>query len=387
MVGLLARLRDAHNTVLVVEHDPAVIATADHIVDLGPGAGENGGRIEFQGSPQQLGHARTATARMMSTPIHVNPQPRLAHSTITIAHANTNNLHDVTVDVPLHLLTAISGVAGSGKSSLFAKELPLQHPEFMVIDQVPLRGGSRSTPATALGIADLIRREFSRSTGLEASWFSPNAKGGCPTCKGKGVILTDLAFLDDVQTTCEACNGTRFNSTALAAVHGGYNIAEVLEMNARRAATVFSNSSEIVRRLRWMNDVGLGYLSIGQGTNSLSGGERQRLQLARTLCERTEPEELKIVLDEPTSGLHGDDVDRLLGLLDTLVDSGATVIAIEHDQRVIAHADHVIDIGPGAGRKGGRIVYAGTPEGLLAAPDSLTGAYLRDATRARITSR
>ena len=378
LLGLLARLRDAHNTVLVVEHHPAVIAAADHIIDLGPGSGRDGGRIQFEGTPQDLQSADTATGRMMHSPIHINRQPRTAHAKATIAHATRNNLHDVTVDLPLRVLTAVSGVAGSGKSTLFADELPRQHPEFLVIDQAPLRGASRSSPATILGLADPIRQAFSRTTGLHPSWFSPNAKGACPTCKGKGVIVTDLAFLDDVQTVCEACNGTRFNPTSLAATLGGHTIAEVLAMNASLAAAVFSNSPEIVGKLSWLSDIGLGYLSIGQSTASLSGGERQRLQLARTLTEVEDLTTLRIVLDEPTSGMHGDDVDQLLAVLDRLVDGGATIVAIEHDQRVIAHADHVIDIGPGAGGEGGRVVYSGVPQGLLAAPTSLTGKYLRD---------
>lgn len=376
LLTLLTELRDAHNTVLVVEHHPAVIAAADHIIDLGPGAGIEGGLVQFHGPPGALAATDTATGRMLREPARITRHPRQPTQTVTIAHASTHNLRDVTVQVPLGVLTAVSGVAGSGKSSLIADALPRQHPEFTVIGKEPLRGGNRSTPATVIGIAEPIRNAFGAANGVAAPWFSANARGACPVCKGKGVIVTDLAFLDDVSSPCEACNGTRFNPTALAATLDGHTIADVLAMNAGQTADVFADHPEITGRLRWLADVGLGYLTIGQGTDTLSGGERQRLLLARHLAEVPDPAHLRLVLDEPTAGLHGSDTDRLLSLFDRLVDDGATIVVIEHNQRVITHADHVIDIGPGAGHEGGSVVYYGPPAGLHTAPDSLTGRYL-----------
>jgi excinuclease UvrABC ATPase subunit len=406
LLRLLARLRDAGNTVLVVEHHPAVITAADHVVELGPGAGADGGTLVFEGSPSALltaGATGTATSRMLRTPVRINEHPREPHGWLRIEDARDHNLRHVTVEVPLGVLTAVSGVAGSGKSTLFAEVLPDRHPEFTVIGQGPLAGGSRSVPATVLGIAEPIRRLFGTVNGISPSWFSPNAKGACPECKGKGVIVTDLAFMDDVDTPCEACGGTRFNRAALGARFQGHSIAEVLAMNAERAAALFaeeppsaggpgrsasggSGASDIGRRLRWLADVGLGYLGIGQATSTLSGGERQRLLLAKHLAEagagsggsRPLPG-LRLVLDEPTAGLHGEDTDRLLALLDRLVDAGASVVVIEHDLRVIAHADHVIDIGPGAGHEGGTVIHEGPPEGLLTCEESVTGRYLRKA--------
>lgn len=382
LTAILRRLRDAHNTVLVVEHHPDVIAAADHVIDLGPGGGAQGGRVQFEGAPEALRRSATSTGRVLASPVRINSRPRAAGGWVRLEHANLHNLRDVAVDIPLGVLIAVSGVAGSGKSSLIAEELPLRHPEFTVVGQEPLHGGGRSTPATVLGIAEPIRDAFARATGLAASWFSANGRGACPACRGRGVITTDLAFLDDVSTTCEACGGTRFNPTALAATMGGHTIADVLAMNAGRAAGLLPDP-RIAGRLRWLDDVGLGYLAIGQGADTLSGGERQRLLLARRLAETPEPSRLRLVLDEPTAGLHGADVDRLLRLFDRLVDAGATILAIEHNQRVIAHADHIIDLGPGAGHDGGTVVYQGPPAGLAADRRSVTGAYLRDAARPR----
>jgi excinuclease UvrABC ATPase subunit len=379
LLRLLRRLRDAHNTVLVVEHHPDVITAADHVIDLGPAAGADGGRVQYEGPPGGLPQSETATGRTVGTALRLNSRPRDHERTVRISRASAHNLRGVTVDVPLAVLTAVSGVAGSGKSSLFAGELPRQHPEFVVITQGPLRGGGRSNPATVLDIADGIRRVFSAATGLDPSWFSANARGACPTCKGKGAIVTDLAFLDDVRTPCEACVGSRFGATTLAATLDGRTIADVLAMTAGEAAPLFTAHAEIRDRLAWLDEVGLGYLSIGRSLDTLSGGERQRLQLARQLAETSEPESLHIVLDEPTAGLHGSDIDTLLSLFDRLVVGGATIIAIEHSQRVIAHADHVIDVGPGAGSRGGTIVYEGPPSGLVDATDSLTGRHLRPA--------
>jgi excinuclease UvrABC ATPase subunit len=380
LLELLTKLRDAHNTILVVEHHPAVIAAADHVIDLGPGGGSDGGIIQFEGRPDELTATDTTTGHVLRTPIHFKEQPRPARGTVTIAHAASHNLRDVTVDVPLGVLTAVSGVAGSGKSTLIASELPRQHPDFIVIGQAPLRGGIRSTPATVLGVAAPIRDIFSKATGLHPSWFSANGRGACPVCKGRGVIVTDLAFLDDVQTDCDACGRTRFSPTARAATLHDRNIADLLAMNPAHAADLLAEHSHIARRLGWLDRVGLGYLSIGQSLDTLSGGERQRLLLAHHLADTDTSDNLRIVLDEPTAGLHGSDVDRLLALCDDLVDSGATLILIEHNQRVIAHADHVIDVGPGAGFNGGTIVFQGTPADLATDLMSITGQYLRGTT-------
>ncbi|GII96554.1 excinuclease ABC subunit UvrA [Sinosporangium siamense] len=379
LLDLLNRLRDAGNTILVVEHHPAVIAAADHVIDLGPRAGALGGAVQFEGTPAELRRTGTPTGRVLRAPIRLRRHPRTARGTVTIAHARAHNLRDVTAEVPLGVLTVVTGVAGSGKSTLFASELPRQHPGFTVVAQASLRGGLRSTPVTVLGVAGTIRETFGRAAGLHPSWFSPNARGACPVCKGKGVIITDLAFLNDVQTTCDACAGTRFNPTALAATLRSHTIADALAMGPAKAAALFAGRPDVAPRLGWLERVGLGYLSIGQSLDTMSGGERQRLQLARHLSDLRDPRSGRIVLDEPTAGLHGADVDRLLALFDDLVGEGATVIAIEHNQRVVAHADHVVDIGPGAGMHGGEVVFQGPPEALIDCDSSVTGRYLRKA--------
>ncbi|MBE1574203.1 excinuclease ABC subunit UvrA [Amycolatopsis roodepoortensis] len=383
LLELLAKLRDAHNTILVVEHHPAVIAAADHVIDLGPGGGDGGGQVQFEGSPGELVAAGTETGRILGTPLRFRERTRAARGAVTISGARSHNLRDVTVDVPLGVLTVVSGVAGSGKSTLITGELPRQHPDFVVVDQAPLRGGIRSTPATVLGVAEPIREAFGKATKKHPSWFSANGRGACPVCKGKGVIITDLAFLDDVQTGCDACGGTRFNPEALAALLNGRTIADVLAMNPADAAALFGEHPAIAQRLRWLDRVGLGYLTIGQSLDTLSGGERQRLLLARRLADAGPADELRLVLDEPTAGLHGSDVDRLLALCDELVDGGATLVLIEHDQRVIAHADHVIDIGPGAGADGGTVVFEGKPSALAEDSASITGRHLRTRSRRR----
>lgn len=382
MLELLGRLRDAHNTVLVVEHHTGMISGADHAINLGPGAGAHGGIIQFEGTPAGLRASDTVTGRALRAPLPIRTRPRPASGAVTITDARANNLAGVTVDIPLGVLTAVSGVAGSGKTTLAAVELPRQHPDFTVVGQAPLRGGIRSTASTVLGIADDVRKAFAAANDMDPAWFSPNSRGACPVCKGKGVIVTDLAFLDDVETPCDACGGTRFNPTARAATLGGHTIADVFAMNASALTRLFDPESHTARRLGWLDRVGLGYLAIGQSLDTLSGGERQRLLLAKHLSENTDPSRLRIVLDEPTAGLHITDVDRILSLLDELVDAGATVVAIEHNQRIIAGADHVIDIGPGAGDKGGAVVFTGPPSELVRHAPSITGQFL---ARAAVT--
>ena len=377
LLHLLRRLQDAHNTVLVVEHHPTVILAADHIIDLGPGGGAEGGQVQFEGTPETLTTADTATGRFLRAPIGSAGRSRTARGTVRITNARSHNLRDITVDVPLGVLTVVSGVAGSGKSTLVAEELPRQHPDFVVVGQAPLHGGIRSTPATVLGVAEPIRMLFARVNGVHPSWFSANARGACPLCRGKGIVVTDLAFLDDVRTECDACGGSRFNDRALGATLNGRSIVDVLAMNPASAADLLADHREVTRRLRWLDRVGIGHLSIGRSLDTLSGGERQRLLLAAHLVEAPADESLRIVLDEPTTGLHGTDVDRLLTLCDELVDVGATIVLVEHDQRVITRADHVIDIGPGAGQDGGVVVYQGPPSGLVEERASVTGHYLR----------
>lgn len=378
LTGLLARLRDAGNTVLVVEHHPAVLAAADHVLDLGPGAGGAGGTVLYAGPPSGLRDVDTPTARAARAPLRLRTTPRPSRGVLRIDGARAHNLRDVTVDVPLGVLTAVTGVAGSGKSTLVTDELPRQHPDVTVVDRVPLRGGSRSTPLTVLEVAEPVRAAFARATGLDASWFSPNGRGACPACRGKGVLTTDLAFLEDVETPCDACGGSRFNPTALGARLDGRTIADVLAMTGAQAAELVRSRPEVGRRLGWLDRVGLGYLALGRGVDTLSGGERHRLQLAAHLgTDAGTGARRRLVLDEPTTGLHAADVDRLVDLLDELVDGGTTVVVVEHDLRVVARADHVIDLGPGAGRDGGTVVYQGPPAGMAACAASVTGRYLR----------
>ncbi|MFG2821670.1 excinuclease ABC subunit UvrA [Kitasatospora sp. NPDC048365] len=381
LTELLLKLRDAANTVLVVEHHPQVIALADHVVDLGPGAGEHGGEILFEGTPADLLRARTPTARALREPVVLRTAVRPDRGSITINNARAHNLRGFDVAVPLRRLTAVVGVAGSGKSSLITDELPRQHPDVVVIGQDPPRGSGRSTPLSQLGLAEPVRRTFAAASGLAPAWFSFNSKGACPQCKGRGFITTELAYLDDVSTPCEACGGTRFNPEALATRIGGATIADVLASPPATVGDLFAGHAEIAGRLAWMERVGLGYLAVGQALDTLSGGEKQRLLLAKHLGEVGSGREQRIVLDEPTTGLHGSDVDRLLRLFDELVDDGATLVVVEHNLRVVAHADHVIEIGPGAGDAGGRIVFEGTPQALAADRGSLTGQALATALK------
>jgi excinuclease UvrABC ATPase subunit len=369
---LLLRLRDKGNTVLVVEHDPEVIRIADHVVDMGPGAGPHGGTVVYEGSVAGLASASTATGRFLDVRQELKTSPRKARGSIAIREARVHNLQGVDVDVPLGVLVAVTGVAGSGKSSLIHGCLPRMNPSVTVIDQSAIRGSRRSNPATYTGILDTIRAAFAKANGVKPALFSANSEGACPACNGLGKVYTSLGFMAEVVSICEVCEGRRFTDEVLQYRLRGKNIVEVLAMAVEEAAAFFTEKPVKVMLDR-LADVGLGYVSLGQELDTLSGGERQRLKLAIEMSSETEV----YVLDEPTTGLHMQDVENLIGLLDRLVDSGRTVIVIEHNLDVVARADWVIDMGPGAGHDGGRVVCEGTPAELLSAKGSLTGEALR----------
>ncbi|MET8086013.1 excinuclease ABC subunit UvrA [Micromonospora sp. NPDC005237] len=372
MNDLLLRLRDKGNTVLVVEHKPETIAIADHVVDLGPGAGSSGGQICFTGDVPGLRRSGTLTGRHLDHRVRVRDEVRRPTGQLGIRHADLHNLRDVDVDIPLGVLTVVTGVAGSGKSSLIHGSLR-GRAGVVIVDQSPIRGSRRSNPATYSGLLDPIRTAFAKANGVKAALFSANSEGACPACKGIGLIYTDLAMMAGVASVCERCAGRRFTDEVLTYTLRGKNISEVLAMSVTEAYGFFPSgpAHPILHRLV---DVGLGYLSLGQPLTTLSGGERQRLKLAIHLAEKTST----YVLDEPTTGLHLADVDQLLALLDRMVDAGNTVIVIEHHQAVMAHADWLIDLGPGAGHDGGRIVFTGTPADLVAHGDTLTATHLRE---------
>lgn len=377
IIRLLQRLRDKGNTVLVVEHDPLVIEAADYVVDLGPGAGTDGGRIQFTGTPTQLRHSKTLTGRHLDDRGTLKPVFREPTGAIEIRGADVNNLREVDVDIPLGVLTTITGVAGSGKSSLVEGSLaPL--PEVVVVDQSVIRGSRRSTAATYTGLLDPVRTTLGKATGQKPALFSFNSQGACPECNGAGVVSTSLGFMATVETVCEACEGKRFKPEVLEFRMGGKNIVDILALTAAEATEFFAadesripKAQAIAQRL---GEVGLGYLTLGQDLSSLSGGERQRLKLAVQLGQAGDI----YVLDEPTSGLHMADTEGLLALLDRIVDSGKTVIAVEHDRAVAAHSDWIIDMGPGAGSEGGRVVHEGTPESLVAQSNGPTAVALRE---------
>ncbi|GLX39270.1 excinuclease ABC subunit A [Streptomyces roseochromogenus] len=378
MNGLLLRLRDKGNTVLVVEHKPEVIAIADHVVDLGPGAGSGGGTVCFEGTVEGLRAGGTVTGRHFDDRAKVKAQVREPSGVLEIRGASTNNLRDVDVDVPLGVLTVVTGVAGSGKSSLVHGSLTAgSAAEGVVsIDQGPIRGSRRSNPATYTGLLDPIRKAFAKANGVKPALFSANSEGACPTCNGAGVVYTDLAMMAGVAAPCEECDGKRFHASVLEHRFGGRDISEVLAMSVTEAEEFFgageARTPAAHRVLTRLADVGLGYLSLGQPLTTLSGGERQRLKLATHMGEKGGV----YVLDEPTAGLHLADVEQLLGLLDRLVDSGKSVIVVEHHQAVMAHADWIIDLGPGAGHDGGTVVFEGTPADLVATRPTLTGEHL-----------
>ncbi|MEV0951411.1 excinuclease ABC subunit UvrA [Promicromonospora sp. NPDC050249] len=371
MNALLQRLRDKGNTVLVVEHKPEVMAAADHLVDMGPGAGTHGGTVVYEGDIAGLRNSGTATGKHLDQAVTVKQTPRTPTGFLRIEHATLHNLQDVTVDVPLGVLVAVTGVAGSGKSSLIHGCLPRDGVTF--VDQSVIRGSRRSNPATYTGILEPIRKQYARANGVKPALFSANSAGACPACKGVGLIYTDLAFMAGVASPCEACGGKRFTDEVLGYTLRGKNIADVLAMSVEEALGFFTEKA-IVPMLSRLSDVGLHYISLGQHLNTLSGGERQRLKLAIEMGGDTPA----FVLDEPTAGLHMQDVDNLAGLLDRLVDSGRSVIVVEHNLSVVARADWVIDMGPGGGHDGGQVVFEGTPADLAREEASLTGRHLAE---------
>ncbi|MEV3933416.1 excinuclease ABC subunit UvrA [Streptomyces sp. NPDC049944] len=375
MNNLLLRLRDKGNTVLVVEHKPEAISIADHVVDLGPGAGTGGGTVCFEGTVEGLRAGGTVTGRHFDDRAALKETVRKPTGALEIRGATTHNLRDVDVDVPLGVLTVVTGVAGSGKSSLVHGSIPPGE-NVVSVDQGAIRGSRRSNPATYTGLLDPIRKAFAKANDVKPGLFSANSDGACPNCNGAGVVYTDLAMMAGVATTCEECDGKRFQPSVLEYRFGGLDISQVLAMPVAEAAEFFGTGEAQTpaahRILGRLADVGLGYLSLGQPLTTLSGGERQRLKLATHMAEKGGV----YVLDEPTAGLHLADVQQLLGLLDRLVDSGKSVIVVEHHQAVMAHADWIIDLGPGAGHDGGRIVFEGTPADLVADGSTLTGEHL-----------
>ena len=381
MNDLLRQLRDKGNTVLVVEHEPQTIEIADHVVDLGPGAGTGGGEVVFEGTVDGLRRSGTITGRHLDDRGRLKPSPRRPSGALEVRGASTHNLRDVDVDVPLGVLVVITGVAGSGKSSLIRGSVAGRD-GVVAVDQAPIRGSRRSNPATYTGLLDPIRKAFAKANGVKPALFSANSEGACPNFNGSGVIYTDLAMMAGVAITCEVCEGKRFDASVLDYHLGGRDISEVLAMPVTEAREFFGSGEARTPGahaiLGWLADVGLGYLGLGRPLTTLSGGEQQRLKLATHMGEKGGV----YILDEPTTGLHLADVEQLLGLLDRLVNAGKSVIVIEHHQAVMAHADWIIDLGPGAGHDGGRIVFEGTPAALVAARPTLTGEHLAAYVRA-----
>lgn len=372
MNELLQKLRDKGNTVIVVEHDPDVIRVADHIVDIGPRAGAAGGHVVYQGDYKGLLEADTLTGKHLKQALPLKTTFRPAKGQLPIKHAKVNNLQNVSVEIPVGVLTVVTGVAGSGKSSLINQTFLRQHPEAIVIDQAAVGANSRSNPATYTGILDDVRTAFAKENEVSASLFSFNSKGACENCNGLGVIYTDLGFLDAVKTPCEICEGKRFKDEVLTYKLKGQSITDVLEMTVQEALNFF-DTPKITDKLQAMVDVGIGYLTLGQPLSSLSGGECQRIKLASELHKKGSI----YVMDEPTTGLHMSDISLLLAIMNRLVDTGNTVVVIEHNLDVIRQADWIIDMGPEGGSKGGHIIFEGTPQMLLQAEHSLTGRYLR----------
>jgi excinuclease UvrABC ATPase subunit len=369
---LLRALRDKGNTILVVEHDPDVIEIADHVVEIGPRAGVHGGEVVFQGTYRQLRAGKTLTGAGLARSGVVKADPRRAKGKLPIRRASLHNLKNVTVDIPTGVLTAVTGVAGSGKSSLISGVFREAHPEAIFVDQTAIAASSRSTPATYLGLMDPVRKLFAKASGADAALFSFNSKGACGQCQGRGVLITEVSYMDPITTHCESCDGRRFSGEVLAHKLRGKSIADVLDLSAEQAAEYFTEAP-VLAKVNALIETGLGYLGLGQALSTLSGGERQRIKLADRLSGGGNV----YILDEPTTGLHMTDIDMLLGLLNGMVDAGNTVVVIEHNLAVIEQADWVIDLGPDGGKNGGEIVFTGTPEKLLTAESSLTGEYLK----------
>lgn len=373
MNRLLRQLRDKGNTVLVVEHDRDVISIADHVIDVGPRAGQEGGEIVFSGSYEELLNADTLTGRAMRTVLPIKETPRRTTSTLPIRNACLNNLKHVDVDIPLGIMTVVTGVAGSGKSTLVSQVFAKTYGDQVVmVDQGPITATNRSTPASYLGFFDEIRKLLAKENGKPDALFSFNSAGACPVCSGKGVIVTELAFMDPIVTECEACGGVRYNQEALVCTYKGKNIVELLNLTASQALNLF-DSPKIKKHLRVMQQVGLGYLTLGQPLSTLSGGERQRLKLAKNLDKKSSI----FIMDEPTTGLHMSDIENLLTLFDTIVSKGNTLVVIEHNLDVMKQADWIIDIGPDGGKNGGEVVFTGTPLEMIQGAKTLTADSLR----------
>ncbi|GIP25770.1 thiamine ABC transporter permease [Paenibacillus sp. J23TS9] len=369
---LLKQLRDKGNTVIIVEHDPDVIRIADHLIDMGPKAGTSGGKVVYEGNLKGLLTANTLTGEFLNYHPELKQEPRRPSGWLTIQHVSMHNLNDVSVQIPLGVMTVVAGVAGSGKSSLVNHVLPKYIPEAVYINQEAVHATNRSNIATFCGIFDTIRNLFAKQNQVHASLFSFNSKGACPECKGTGIVSTDLAFMDSIETVCGTCEGRRFNNEVLRFTFRGQNISDVLRMTVEEASDYFQEQ-EILSVLARLQDVGIGYLTLGQPLGTLSGGELQRLKLAKEMEHRKEV----YVLDEPTTGLHMSDVEQLIGILDRLVDQGSTVLVIEHNLDVMTQADWMIDLGPGAGQDGGKIIFEGLPNDIVNCKKSLTGLYLR----------
>ena len=367
---LLLSLRDKHNTVLVVEHSRDIIRLADEIIELGPLAGVNGGQIVFQGGVEDLEKTDTLTAKAMRQKIKLNTTPKEWTESLHIEHAKLHNLKNVSIDIPVGVITAVCGVAGSGKSSLIRCELTEKYPEAVVIDQKPIGISSRSTPATYSGIGDMIRKKFAEVNDVGMEWFSFNSKGACTVCGGRGVIKPEIAFADPVEIVCEECGGKRFNPTALSYCYNGKNIEQVMSLTVNQAVEFFDDP-EISKKLKGLRDVGLGYMTLGQSTNSMSGGENQRLKLASELNKKGNI----YILDEPSTGLHYKDIENLMQVLRKMADRGNTVIIVEHRLEMIAEADWIIEMGPRGGSEGGQVIFTGVPEDLIKCQSSLTARY------------
>lgn len=374
MTKLLRKLRDRGNSVLVVEHDKDVISIADEIIDVGPFAGKNGGQIMFQGSYEQLLCSHTLTGQAMREQVKIKEQPRIPLKYLPVTDASIHNLKHISVNIPLQVLTVVSGVAGSGKSSLIRDVFAKQYKDRVVmIDQSPITATGRSTPATFLDFSNDIRKIMAVEHQIDVGMFSFNSKGGCPHCHGKGVVVTELVFMDPVTTKCEMCEGKRYSEEALSYRYRGKNISEIMELSVEEALKFFSDHSKIYRKLQTLSEVGLSYLSLGQPLSTLSGGERQRIKLAKHLKNKGNI----FILDEPTTGLHASDIKGIMKLLEGFVNRGNTVIIIEHNLDVLKQADYVIDIGPDGGTNGGEIVFIGTPRQMLENADTITAQYLR----------